>query len=168
MKAVFFGPAAVAPVMGAHLERDLGGAGAVAAVKGMAQAGQRAQPFGEFHHRLVREAGQHDVVQRVQLLAQRRLDVRMAVAEQVDPPGADAVQVAPAFKVVQPHAFGARDGHGRLRLVQLHLRARVPHMAQAAPDHQCVVHEALCEGGGKSALPNRLRAAAPGWWSALP
>ena len=139
-KAALFGPAAVAPVMRAHLQRDLGGAGPVAAVKGVAQAGQCAQFFRQFHHRCVGKTGQHDMVKTVELLAQRRLDVRVTVAKQIDPPGTDAVKVTPALEVMQPDALGAGNRHWRLRLVQLHLRAGVPHVAQAALNDGCVLH----------------------------
>lgn len=78
----------------------------------MAQAGERGQSFGQLHHGRVREAGQHHMVQPGELLGERGLDVRMAVAEEVDPPGADAIQVAASFGVVEPGALGTRDGDG--------------------------------------------------------
>ncbi|MOA44328.1 hypothetical protein D3C78_1665940 [compost metagenome] len=86
------------------------------------------------------ETGQHDVIELLELIAQGRLDVRMVVAKQVDPPGADAVEVTPAFEVMQPYAFGFGDGHEGLGFVLFHLCAGVPHMAQAALDHGGIVH----------------------------
>ena len=56
----------------------------------------------------------------------------MAVAEEVDPPGADAIQVAASFGVVEPGALGTRDGDGGRGLVPLHLGAGVPHSRKAA------------------------------------
>lgn len=84
------------------------------------------------HHRLVRETGQHDVLQLIELLAQRRIDARVGVAEQIGPPGADAIQPALTRLAVQPHALPAHDGKQRqgmragLQMV-LHLGAGVPH-----------------------------------------
>ncbi len=54
----------------------------------------------------MRKASQHHVIELVQLRHQRSLDVRVAVAKQVDPPRADAVKVATAFKVMEPYTFG--------------------------------------------------------------
>ena len=131
--------ALVAPGMRAHLQRDLGGRGAVAAVEGMAQAGERTQPLGQLHHRRMGEAGQHDVIEPAELVDQRLAQRRVVVAEQVDPPGADAVEDAPPLGVMQPDALGAHHRHQRqagpaagLALVQLHLGAGMPHRAQAA------------------------------------
>ena len=124
--------AGVAPVVRAHLQRDLGGRGAVAGVEGVAQAGQRAEALRQLHHRLVRQSGQHHVIERVELARQRGLHARVAVAEQVDPPGADRVEVAPAVGVDQPRPFGARDREQRLGFEPLHLRAGMPDRAAAA------------------------------------
>ncbi len=95
----------VAPVVRAHLERDLGGTRAVAAVEGMAQAGECGQALRQLHHRRVREAGEHDVVEAVELVLERGADGRVVVAEEVDPPGGDRVEITPAFVVVEPDAF---------------------------------------------------------------
>ena len=67
------------------------------------------------------------------------LDARVIVAEQVDPPGTDAIQVAFAVHVVQPDAFAALDGHQRQGLVAFHLRAGVPYGMQAALQQEGVV-----------------------------
>ena len=118
--------AGVAPVVGAHLQRDLGGGGAVAAVEGVAQAGERAQALGQLHHRRVGEAGEHHVLEAVQLLADPRVDPRIGVAEHVDPPGTDRVEVALAFEVFEPDAFAALDRDQRQLFVVFHLGAGVP------------------------------------------
>jgi hypothetical protein len=47
------------------------------------------------------------VFELIQLIPQRRVDARVAVAEQVDPPGTDAVEKAPARIVVQPQALAS-------------------------------------------------------------
>ena len=98
----------------------------------MPQAGQARQPLGQLHHRLVGEAGQHDVLQLVQLVLERGVDARVAVAEQVDPPRADGIEIALALEIVQPHALAARDRHQRQGFVLLHLGAGVPDRVQAA------------------------------------
>jgi hypothetical protein len=87
---------------------------------------QRRQAFAELDHRLVGEAGQHRMLQHVELFTQRRVDARVGMAEQVHPPGADRIQVAVALMVIQPHAAAMADGNQRHGFVVLHLGARVP------------------------------------------
>ena len=52
--------------------------------------------------------------------------------EKIDPPGADRVEVAVAFEVIQPHSIAARDRYQWHLLMVLHLGAGMPHGAQAA------------------------------------
>ena len=66
-----------------------------------------------------------------ELRGDRRVDARIRVAEQIDPPGAHRIEVAAAVEIVEPRAVAARDGHERQRFVQLHLRARMPDGAPA-------------------------------------
>jgi hypothetical protein len=54
------------------------------------------------------------------------------VAKQVDPPGADAIQIALAVCIVKPHPFTPLNGDEWKRLVLLHLRAWMPYGMQAA------------------------------------
>ena len=96
------------------------------------------QALGQFDHRLMGEAGEHHVFERIELLAQCRLDARMTVAEQVDPPRTDGVQNSIAVKIVQPHTLGTAHRHQRHQLVVFHLCARVPARAQAARAHGVV------------------------------
>ncbi|MNC84768.1 hypothetical protein D3C83_03340 [compost metagenome] len=133
-EARFLRRAAIAPVVKAHLERDLGGGRAVAAVEAVAQRAAREsrQPLREQHHRLVREARQHHVLERIELRGERRVDARLAVPEEIHPPRADRIEVALALEVVEPAALRARDRNERQRFVLLHLGARVPHRAPAA------------------------------------
>ena len=133
-KRFFFGLAVVAPVVGAHLEGDFGGRGAIRRVEGVAEtvAGEGGEAFREFDDRLMGEAGQHDVFQRVQLLLEGVADARVGVAEEIDPPGADAVEVAAAIHVVEPGAFATLDRHQRKLLVVLHLGAGVPDGSEGA------------------------------------
>ena len=139
-EAVLGRPAGVAPVVRAHLQRDLGGRGAVAGVERVAQAGEGGQALRQLDHGRMRQPGQHRVVEARELVDQRRADRRMAVAEEVGPPRADAVEVAPALDVDQPGPLGRGDRDQRRRIglravrgaVRLHLRAGVPDGAQAA------------------------------------
>jgi hypothetical protein len=71
--------------------------------------GQRRQPLRQLDRRRVGEAGQNDVLQPVQLILEGSVDARVGVAEQVHPPRADGVQIAPAVEIVQPRARTARD-----------------------------------------------------------
>jgi len=98
----------------------------------VAQSGQCGQLFRQLDHGRVGATGQHDVVQLLQLIGQCGTDVRVAVAEQVDPPGADGVQVAAACGVIQPRPLRTRDGQQGLGLVPLHGGAGVPDGREAA------------------------------------
>ena len=68
----------------------------------------------------------------LQLVGQCGVDARLGMAEQVDPPGTDGVEIAPAVAVVEPAALRTRDGDDRQRLVLLHLRAGMPYRGAAA------------------------------------
>ena len=61
-----------------------------------------------------------------------RVDARIRVAEQVDPPRADGIEIPAAVVLVQPDARATRDRQHRQPLVVLHLRARMPDDAQVA------------------------------------
>ncbi|MNJ20614.1 hypothetical protein D3C77_149490 [compost metagenome] len=62
----------------------------------------------------------------VDLILDALVDARVGMAEHIDPPGADSVQVALAFKVFQPHAFAALDRDQGQVFVVFHLGAGVP------------------------------------------
>ena len=139
----FFVAATIAPAVEGHLERDLGRRSAVGGVETMAErpTGQGGQALRQFDRRLVREAGEHDVFQRVELFAQGAIDARVAVAEEIDPPRTDAVEVAIAVKIVQPRALATGDRDQRqVALVLLHLRARMPDGGEAALQQIGVAH----------------------------
>ena len=132
--------AAVLPVVEAELERDFDRARAVVGIEHAAQRTRGVgrfrrdahQRLGKLDRRLVREAGQHHVVEPVELRLQCRDDARVAVAEQARPPRADRVEIAPSVVAVQPGAFGAGDRHHRQRFVVVHLRARMPDDGEVA------------------------------------
>ena len=91
---------------------------------------QRREPLGELDHRPMREAGEHHVLELVELRGDRGADARIRVAEEIDPPRAHRVEIAAAVEIVEPRTLAARDRHERQRLVLLHLRARMPHGAR--------------------------------------
>src|SRR5918992_3915006 len=82
----------------------------------------------------------------LELVADRRVDSRLAVPEQVDPPRADRIEEAPAVEVIEPGALSALDGYERQELMMLHLRARVPHRFQAAAQELLVCAHKLKRG----------------------
>ena len=126
--------AAVRPGVEAHLERDLRRRGAVGAVARVTESRRRQcrEPFRELDHGTVGEAREQHVLERRELVDDRGVDARVRVAEQVDPPRRDGVEVAAPLEVEQPRALAARDRHDRQRLVHLHLRARVEHRRAAS------------------------------------
>ena len=108
-------------------------------------AGQRRETLGELDHRAVGEPSEDDVFEFVKLRVQSGVDARIGVAEQVDPPRADAVEVAAAVEVVQPGALTTGYGNQRQGTrvaagVLLHLGARVPDGAQAARKEFGIIH----------------------------
>ncbi len=126
--------AQVAPVMGGHLQRHFHRRAAVVGVKAAVQAlgGDGAELFRQPHHRLMGEAAEHDVIELVELFLQPRHDVRMAVAEDVGPPGTDRVEIALALEILEPHALCRFHRHQRQPLVVLHLGAGVPDVGEGA------------------------------------
>jgi len=135
-----FGLTAVAPVVERKLQRDLDRARSIVGIEHATQrAGRvrrtrrdRDERLGELDRGLVREPGQHDVVEPVELVLQRLDDARMPVPEQARPPRTDRVEIAPPVVAVQPRALGACDRHHRQRFVIVHLRARMPDDGEVA------------------------------------
>ncbi len=127
-------PAAILPVVEAHLERDLHRARPVGAVERMPEVAGRecGKPFRQLDHRTLRESRKDHMLELVQLAYQRRIDARIRVAEKIHPPRRDGVEIAVAVEIVQPRGFAARDRDDRQRLVHLHLRARMPDRRAAA------------------------------------
>ena len=124
----------IAPVMKTHLQRDLYSGCAIGRIEAMPEmmAGQRRQPLGELHHRFVREAGEHDVLEGLQLLAQCGVDAGVGMAEQVGPPRADAIKQRISLLVIKPASLSFGNGNQGQRFVMLHLCARVPNGSQTA------------------------------------
>ena len=120
--------------MEAHLDRDLDRGRAVVGEEAAREARGReaGERLGELERGRVREAGEQHVLEAPGLRGERRVDARVRVAEEVHPPRADAVEVAPALEVVQPYALAALDRHERQALVVVHLRAGMPHHREVA------------------------------------
>ena len=132
----------VCPVAKRHLQRDLGGGRAIGCEEGVAELARRnpGEPLGELHHGLVGESREHHVLQGLDLAGDRRVDRRVRMPEEVHPPGAHPVEVAPAVEVVQPRSLRALDRDQRVALVLLHLRARMPDRGPATRHHVAVAH----------------------------
>ena len=120
--------------MKAHLQRHFDAGRTVIGVEAAGQpfGRHRDQALGQLDHRLMAEAGEDHVFQLVDLVLDALVDTRVGVAEYVDPPGTDGVEVALAFEVFQPYAFTAFDGHQRQLLVVFHLGAGMPQHREVA------------------------------------
>ena len=112
---------------------------------------QRRQSLGELHHRLMREAGQHRMLQSVELIFERRIDARVRMTKEIHPPRTHRIQITPACMVHQPRALALTDRDQWQGLVMLHLRAGMPDTGKTAGDpvgidgvalvHAAVIHE---------------------------
>ena len=90
------------------------------------------QPLGKTYGRFVSEAGEDHMFELAQLLRERRIDARVGMPEDIDPPGTHGVEIAFAVEILEPRSGTAsnRDhGHG---FMVLHLRAGMPHHPQIA------------------------------------
>ena len=83
---------------------------------------------------------ENDVLELIELILQRGFNARIIVAEQINPPGTYAIQIAPPIKIVQPYTIAALNGDQRQLFVRLHLRAGVPHGFKAAMQVILVLH----------------------------
>jgi hypothetical protein len=130
------GEAAIAPGVEAHLQGNFDGRGAIGCEEcvpeGILREGSEA--LGEFNGGLVGAAGEHGVFERIELVFERSVDTGVSVTKQVDPPGADGIEIAMTVAVIEPGAGAAGDGDERQALVMFHLGAGMPDGAQAAGD----------------------------------
>ena len=138
----------------AHLDGDFDGRRAVVREEAAVESGGREahQSFRERDGGLMGEAGEDHMLEPVELLAHRRVDPRVGMAEEIHPPGADGIEIAPAFEVLEPHALATPDRDHRQLLVILHLRARMPHVREIAGDERGVVFAGSVHGAGLRAL----------------
>lgn len=95
---------------------------------------QRREPLGQFDRRSVRAAREHRVFERIELRAQRFVDAGVGMAEQIDPPRADRIEIAVAGMIEEPGALPSCERDERHALVVLHLRTRMPYRTQTACD----------------------------------
>ena len=118
----------------AHLQCDFHRGCAIRAEEAVAERSARQvnQALRQLDRRAVRGAGQHHVLQRVKLCLECRIDVRIGVTKQVDPPRTGAIQIALAVKVDQPRPLAACDGQRRHGIEPCVLRARMPDGRTAA------------------------------------
>ena len=125
-------PILVKPGMETHFQSGFHCRGAIVRIKAAIQAGRcyLNEPFRQCGDGFVREACQQHMFKCFQLPDQCRVDAGVAVAEQIDPPGTDGIQVAPAFEVFQPDALAGAYRYKREPLVVLHLRAWMPQDGQ--------------------------------------
>ena len=92
----------------------------------MAQASEFGQPLGQLDHRRMGRAGQHHVFDFAKLVDDGRIDTRVAVAEQIDPPARYGVEVAVSIHIDQPRALTARNRQWGCAFQLFHLRAGMP------------------------------------------
>ena len=126
--------AAVEPVVKAHFQRDFDAGRAVIGVEASSQAFRRHlhQALGQLDHRLMAETGEDHVFELIDLILDALVDARVGMAEHIDPPGADRIEVALAFEVFQPDAFTALDRDQRQLFVIFHLGAGMPQHREIA------------------------------------
>jgi hypothetical protein len=131
--------AALAPVLEGHLERDLRGGRAGVGVEDAREAGWRElhQAPRQLDARAVAEAEHRRVGHAPELIAQRGVDARVAVAVDVAPERRHTVDVPSAVDVDQVGALGAVDDQRLLLDPALLLGERVPEVGAVGG---CEVH----------------------------
>jgi hypothetical protein len=80
----------------------------------------------------VRESGEHDVIQSLDLATDGGDNVRMTVSVHACPPGGNAVQKSPAVGIDEPAAPGLGDRDGREFLEIAEMGGRMPHGGSVA------------------------------------
>ncbi len=119
--------AAGAPVLQAHLHRDLDADRARVAQEDVLEPvrGELDQPAGEGHGRLVRQPAEHHVAHPGELVAGRGVQRRVGVPVDRRPPGRHAVDQLTAAGQAQPHPLGRLDDERLLGAG--HRPVRMPH-----------------------------------------
>ncbi len=149
--------AAVEPIVKAHFQRDFDAGRTVIGVEHPVQAFRRHfhQTLGQLDHRLMAETGENHVLQLIDLILDALVDPRVGVAEHVDPPRADCVEVALAFEIFEPDAFAALDRDQRQLFVVFHLGAGMPQHREIAL-HPLIIkaHLQSPRGGSRQARAN--------------
>ena len=124
------GLGALAPILERHLQGHFDRRGTVVGEEDVLQArrGKVHQPLGQPDRRGVRRAEVRHVRHAVQLPADRLVELRVAVAVDVAPQAADAVQIAVPVDVEQRTPFGPLD----------HQRLVFGHLGEGVPDDPAV------------------------------
>ncbi|MNH17182.1 hypothetical protein D3C79_768430 [compost metagenome] len=131
-EALLFWQAFVEPVVEAHFKCYFDARRTIIGVEAPGEPFRRElyQAFGQLNYRLVAETGEDHMLKLVDLVFDALVDPRVGVAEDVDPPGTDSIEVTLAFKVFQPHTFAALDRDQGQVFVVFHLGAGVPQNLQ--------------------------------------
>ncbi len=127
------------PILEGHFQGHFDGRGPVVGEEHVGQARRRQidQPPGELDGRRVRRAQERDVGDAVQLRADGRIQPRMAMAVDIAPQAADAVDVGVAVDVEERAALGPLD----------HQRLVFGHLGEGVPDQRAVPVLELFGGG---------------------
>ena len=72
------------------------------------------------------EVNKDNMFQRIKLLFDGSVDIRVAVAQQVAPPAADNIQITVAVWIIKVRACRMVDNDGRQCFVIFHLRTGMP------------------------------------------
>ena len=78
----------------------------------------------------MRESCEQNMLKLAELMSDFGIDVVVAVPKKIDPPAADPINISVALKIIKIDPFARFYGNGREALVVVHLRARVPNVAQ--------------------------------------
>ena len=84
------------------------------------------QLLGKADRPFVGKVGKDDMLERINLLLDRAINVGVAVPEEVCPPRAHNIEILLPVNVLQPYACAALYNDGRQLLIVLHLRAGMP------------------------------------------
>ena len=125
---------AISPGVKAHFQCDFHRTGAVASVESVTQAGEFGEPLGELNNGLMREPRKHRVFELVKLVFERGIDTRIGMAEQIDPPRGNGIEITLAIGIDQPRPLALDNGHQWKALVMLHLRTRMPYRSKRTRD----------------------------------
>ncbi len=119
--------AEIAPIAQRHFDRDLDASGAAVRIEDVIETlGREGDEAARKRlRRLMRVAGEDDLIELLGLFADRPHDLGLAMAVGDDPPGRNGVENARSVHRLEPTAFGARDlDRARLQGV---LRIGAPH-----------------------------------------
>ena len=119
-------------VLKRHLERRLYSGRAVIVKMKLRQSGrhEHCQSLRKLNRGTMGEIRKDDVLEPPQLRRNPRIDLLVRMSEEIRPPRTDNIEIALAVHIVEPCPLCVVDHHRRQLFIVLHLRARVPDMAQ--------------------------------------